>query len=324
MGWWEDTFEPVQSVIADIGHSAENAWQDAGRGEIGRLVGGFGQSLYNIPVGLYQAVSTGRYDTGLQKTFGSALNVATGGLASYAGQSSGVQDFLRNKDLNAWTGGIFEDVGGITHGINTTANEGVLSNSDRNLAIQGLVKGGVAYGAFAGYNALTAPAAGNPATGAVLIDDAYAPNVLNGGAVTSQELASPAISAFDAADGVGVALGPPDTIGAAVEAANAGGFWSSVGSGALSTVKIGAEIGIAKQILGPSGGGYFGGGDNSNPYPLIPSLSNFFPGAGGSAPTTTVTQPQSAVGSKPSAAGGAGTAVLLAVGAFFLVRRLAK
>jgi hypothetical protein len=316
--FWDDpvgqTFGGAADAISDLGHGIAQTWEDAGRGEIGKYVSGFGQSIWNIPAGLHQAITTGRWDTGLQKVGGSALNLASGGTFSYLGQSSGVQNVLRDENLNKWTGGVFEDVAGITHGTYTASKEGVLSNSDRNLALQGLVKAGAAYGAYAAYSAYTAPVAGNQATGAILIEDASSSGApwAAEGVVTSADIGMPEV----AGDFAGQAAG---------EAAGSTAWYDSILSGAGSILKTGAEIGIAKQILGPNGAGGIGdiyGSDSANPYPLIPNLSDFFPSNGGSTSPAVISQPQSSIASKPNATIGAGTALLLAMGTFLLVRKL--
>lgn len=267
-----DIGRSVNQVAIDIGKGATQTWKDAGKGEVGKLVSGSAQSVYNVALAAPRAVATGNYEKEIQRATGSALNIVSGGTKDYFGGNKNVQKFLNSKTANTLSLGLSGDYAGIAQGTRTLSRDGYVSNDNRDDFFRGAAKVGAG---VAAYTYMTTPT----------------PAANQGGAV---EVAS------------GVKLGPPGTVtstpltinsvGAAESGVSGASFFAKAGAFGKTAVEYGGYAAIAQKVLTgqmPASAGLseFYGGDVITPDSgnLIDSIfsgaRNLF-GGGSSDPTT--------------------------------------
>lgn len=258
----------ARSSLRDIqktGKQANVDWNNAGKGDVGKVVSDYYEGTYNFVTTIPRTVkgyATGTQDKENQKTLGSLLGStfsAVGGNAglSAIGNSSTAQKFLRSEGTKDWTFGYSENLAGAGSGYKSLTG-GNISDDDRNNIYQGYVKQGVvALAAWGGASAFGGEAAVAPgAEGGAVVVESGTPYYA-GGQVISADIA-----------GTGVASG----VGAGTTAAASATPWASY----LSNAAIGYTLLTGKQAptsIGdifagsPDQGG--GGGGNywdSNPY----------------------------------------------------------
>jgi len=257
-------WDPAKDV-RNLGKNIGREWKNAGRGEIGKWASGVGQSAYNLALSAPRAVVTGQYSKEFQRAGGSYLNLATGGTASYVGQSSSLQKTLRSDPIFG------ENIGGFTSAVNTSSRDGRVSNSDRNLILQGAVKSAAVVGAVYGGSALySAYGTGGSTTAATSVEGL---GVLN----------APAYGAF----GTQATLSSSAALTSTVSAGGGWGLWEgtkslfqTLGITSLASNLIGQR---AQQLLqGDPGGGPGGGDPGFIPAPFFGGYGDG--GAGASAP----------------------------------------
>lgn len=234
----------------DFGKSAERDWKNAGRGEIGRYVAGVGQSAYNLTLAVPRAVKTGQWSKEFQRGVFSAANLYSYGALDYAGRSSGIKNAVGTDPV------IGKNLFAFARLTSTGAREGKVSNSDRNLAIQGAVKvaavGAAAYGASAAYSSWwAAPKAG---VDGVSLASVGAESARAG---TVGVLQAPAWGSSGAAAST---TAISSTNAALSSSAASSGFWSSGFWKGTKAFAGDLAKGFVTASLLPKGGGGGGGG----------------------------------------------------------------
>lgn len=150
----------ANQATRSVANAAQVNWENAGRGEVGRLVSGAVQSAYNLtvaPARLVTARSDEDFRREVARVGGSAYNIGTGGAADYFARTSGVQTVLNQDDIFG------RNLAAQARVVSSAGRGNDVSNYDRNLAVQGLVKQGAAaaavFGGVAAYSAYGASAA---------------------------------------------------------------------------------------------------------------------------------------------------------------------
>lgn len=130
----------INRAAINVGRSVESNAQGLGRamgnGEIAKIVKGGAESAFNtvtmIPKATYAVAQGDTKKAGkiLQKSAGSAINLKSFGLQSYFGQSSGVQNFMRDRTVDRLTLGLSGDYAGYSRGVSTLSSRGEISRED--------------------------------------------------------------------------------------------------------------------------------------------------------------------------------------------------
>ncbi|MDE2102151.1 MAG: hypothetical protein KGL39_33200 [Patescibacteria group bacterium] len=228
--------KPLGTGSGSVAANVASAWNNAGRGELGKLVSSAGQSAYDVVTTPF-AVISGRENLsqGLQREGGSILNFSSGGLSSYLGQTSLVQH----------SGGF---IGDYFKGVNQLQTTGSLKNE---YAIGMLETGATAA-------AIAAGAAYGPSL--------FSSSPASGGAVD-------VTSAQDAAIGAGSDVGVTSSNIGLGAVANSPAWYSGIIGGAESGLGTGvttaATLEAAKLLTGSSGAP--GASSSTDPYSGAPS-----------------------------------------------------
>lgn len=236
--------------VKKIGQQAETDWRNAGKGEIGKWAAGYGQSVYNIAAAPVNWVSgKSSFERESQKTWGGFHNLAGFGTSAYFGQSSGVQEFLRDENLTKNTFGLSKNYAGTSRGSFTMNTAGTISNEDRVQAQQLGVKVAAVlaaiFGGAAAFGGGAAPAGGAGA-------GAGAAGTGSSAALTMPTLGSSAGYGATASYGLG-------TASAGTAAASGGGWLATAGT-------VGGNVGLLYSAL------------SGNPAPS--SIGDIFTGGG--------------------------------------------
>lgn len=133
----------------------------AGKGEVGKLVGGIGQSYFNVVTTIPRAIVTGDIKKAALRGVTSGINVAGFGVPGYLGKSSTAQRVLRSETTKKFTLGFSENVAGYQRGIAEGSKSGMIRQDDWINIYQGAAKIGAVVGTVgaASYFAAPAPAA---------------------------------------------------------------------------------------------------------------------------------------------------------------------
>lgn len=198
----------INKSAISIGHSAEVNWANADRGEIGKFVSQQGQAQINKNLALPRAIITGQWNKEGQRFVGSNMVTATP-IESYLGNNKSVVRNMNDENWNKNTLGILGNFGNSWHGTNTAAQEGKVSNADRNDMWQGMTKAAAAvaiyFGGSAAYGAMGGTSAGT--AGGVGAVEVAGGTPYTAAAVTSTDIAVGSGSAAAAGSGAAAAGG---------------------------------------------------------------------------------------------------------------------
>lgn len=240
-------FENPGQWLRDTGKAIERDWRNAGRGEIGRYVGGVGQSAWNVVTAVPRSIQTGDWDKNFfQRGVFSAANLASFGSLDYLGNSSAFQRGIGSDPI------IGKNIAAFARVTRTGGRDANVSNEDRNLSVQGAVKVAAAatayYGGSALYSYLSTPSAAE--VGATGAGDIFAggtgPGLLTPPAYGSSGTTIPLVASTKAA--------LPSVYGGAA-AASEGGFFSSLWAGTKEIGKTVLTAGLTQRLIGGSRGG---------------------------------------------------------------------
>lgn len=215
--------------------NVRDAWQDAGKGEIGIWASGVGQSLYNISAAPINVV-TGKssFEKQSQKFLGGFQNMAGFGTEGYIGRKKEITSALRDKNFNKNTGNFGKNWAGTSEGTVTLNRDGTLSNENRVDMQQMLAKAGaIVIAILTGGAAASAYGGGGAGAGAGVgaVEVGGGSAIGSGGVVTSANI------------GVGTA------------AASGTPWYVTAGTGLVSSVGGGVATGLVKRGTDAATGG---------------------------------------------------------------------
>lgn len=241
--------------IKRIGQNIRAEAKRAGKGEVGKFVGGIGQSYYNVVTTVPRAIISKKPGEEILKGFSSGVNVAGFGIPGYLGQSKGAQNLLRSEGLSKYTLGLSENFAGFTRGVSEGSKTGVVRQDDWTNIFQG----GLKVGAIAATAGAAATYFGAPAAPAAAVPESLAGMTISQPPIlgpTAAELTAGAVTSTAplGATAATAAAAPAATTAAAAASGTGIGTYLQYGAGAaLLKSLIPGQVPLGNPAYMPSG-----------------------------------------------------------------------